>query len=48
VLGNAYVPLNYKTDLIGLFVVILLLAAAAFILAGMMLRGIKISRKIEK
>lgn len=47
-LWDAFIPWNYKTDLIGLFVVIPLLAAAAFILAGVMFKVIKNSRKIEK
>ncbi|WP_244888159.1 hypothetical protein [[Bacillus] enclensis] len=45
---DAFIPWNYKTDLIGLFVVIPLLAAAAFILAGVMIKVIKSSREIEK
>ncbi|MFL8935223.1 hypothetical protein ACKA06_00360 [Rossellomorea oryzaecorticis] len=47
-LWDAFIPWNYKTDLIGLFVVIPLLAAAAFIIAGVMFKVIKNSRKIEK
>jgi hypothetical protein len=37
---EAFVPWNYKTDLIGIFVVIPLLAAAAFILSSLFFKAI--------
>jgi hypothetical protein len=38
---EAFVPWNYKTDLIGIFVVIPVVAAAAFILSSLSFKAIK-------
>ncbi|MEA3319542.1 MAG: hypothetical protein U9Q88_05905 [Bacillota bacterium] len=44
VLWDAFVPWNYKTDLLGLFVVTPLLLAAAFILSSLSFKIIKSSK----
>jgi hypothetical protein len=41
VFWEAFVPWNYKTDLIGIFVVIPMLAAVAFILSSLIFKVIK-------
>jgi hypothetical protein len=45
VLWDAFVPWNYKTDLIGIFVVIPALLAAAFILSSVSFKVIRDSGK---
>ncbi|WP_175987166.1 hypothetical protein [Bacillus sp. Marseille-Q1617] len=44
-LWEIFVPWNYKTDLIGIFVGIPALVAAAFILSGFCFKGIRESGK---
>jgi hypothetical protein len=41
VFWEAFVPWNYKTDLIGIFVVIPMLSAVAFILSSLIFKVIK-------